>query len=328
MTLILILVAVFGLLGLVFLSSLYTYRTVFYSPPEQRSSIDTPLKGSQYKAVAEDIFRISHIMAKIPCEDVSIMSFDGCMLFGRYYHVRDGAPLEILFHGYRSCAFRDCCGGHALSRKMGFNALVVDQRAHGSSGGTTISFGIREHRDCLCWVQYANERFGSQTPIILSGLSMGAATVLMATALPLPENVSCVIADSPYSAPSAIIEKVCKDRHYPVHLCMPFIHLGAWIYGSFRLNGCTAKEAVRSAKVPILLIHGEDDRLVPCSMSHEIASASASPAVVHTFPLAGHGLSYMIDPVRYEKVVYDFLLTIPEVASEISESFSSQYHHS
>lgn len=325
MILILILAVV---IGLVLWFSLYVYRTAFYSPLGQRDTIDTPLKGAQYKAVAEDIFRISHIMAKIPCEEVTITSFDGCALFGRYYHVRDGAPLEILFHGYRSCAFRDCCGGHALSRKMGFNALVVDQRAHGSSGGTTISFGIREHRDCLCWVQYANKRFGNQTPIILSGLSMGAATVLMATALSLPENVSCVIADSPYSAPSAIIEKVCEDRHYPVLLCRPFIHLGAWIYGHFRLDSCTAKDAVKSAKVPILLIHGEDDRLVPCSMSHEIAAASASPVTVQTFPLAGHGLSYMIDPVRYEKVVFDFLQTVPEIAAEISESFAKQYHHS
>ena len=325
MILILILAAV---IVLVLLISLYVYHTAFYSPLGQRSTIDEPLKGAQYKAVAEDIFRISHIMARIPCEDVTITSFDGCVLFGRYYHVRDGAPLEILFHGYRSCAFRDCCGGHALSRKMGFNALVVDQRAHGNSDGTTISFGIREHRDCLCWIQYANERFGKTVPIIMSGLSMGAATVLMAAGLPLPENVSCVIADSPYSAPSAIIEKVCEDMHYPVYLCRPFIHLAAWLYGHFRLNGCTAKDAVKSAKVPILLIHGEDDRLVPCSMSREIAAASASPVTVHIFPLAGHGLSYMIDPVRYEQVVFDFLQRIPEIAGEISENFAKQYHDS
>lgn len=312
------------ILALILLISLYTYHVAFYSPKDKRNTLDEPIEGEQYEAVSEHIFRIGHIMERIPCEAVTITSFDGCKLYGRYYHVRDGAPLEILFHGYRSCAFRDCSGGHALSRKMGFNALVVDQRAHGNSDGTTICFGIKEHRDCLCWIQYANERFGTKTPIILSGLSMGAATVLMAAGLELPENVTCIMADSPYSTPSAIIEKVCADLHYPVALCRPFIHLGAWLYGRFHLNSCTAKEAVARSKVPILLIHGEDDRLVPCSMSSEIAACSASRVVVQTFPGAGHGLSYMTDPLRYEKVVYDFLQTIPGVAGEISDSFLNQ----
>jgi len=302
----------------------YTYRVAFYSPEDKRNTIDDPLDGPQYEVFSEHIHRISHIMEKIPFEPVTITSFDGCRLFGRYYHVKDGAPVEILFHGYRSCACRDCSGGHALSRKMGFNALVVDQRAHGNSGGTTISFGIKEHRDCLCWVRYANTRFGEQVPIILSGLSMGAATVLMASGLDLPDNVACILADSPYSAPSAIIEKVCSDLHYPVTLCRPFLHLGAWLFGHFRLNTCTAKEAVRNAKVPVLLIHGEDDRLVPCAMSFEIAGCCASPATVATFPEAGHGLSYMVDPLRYERVVYDFLKQIPEVGTQISKAFLDQ----
>lgn len=312
------------ILVLILAISLYTYNVAFYSPKNKRKTIDDPFEGPQYEAVEEHISRIAHIMEKFSCEPVTITSFDGCKLYGRYYHVRDDAPLEILFHGYRSCAFRDCSGGHALSRKMGFNALVVDQRAHGNSGGTTISFGIKEHKDCLCWIEYANSRFGAETPVILSGLSMGAATVLMASALDLPDNVACILADSPYSAPSAIIEKVCADMHYPVALCRPFIHLGAWLYGHFRLNSCTAKKAVANAKIPILLIHGEDDRLVPHTMSFEIAQCCASPVVVQTFPGAGHGLSYIIDPLRYEKCVYDFLMTVPSVAGKISDTFLNQ----
>ena len=304
--------------------SFYVYCVAFYSPKSKRNYLDTPLQGKQFEAVSEHINRMRNIMQRIPYETVYITSYDGCTLCGRYYHVRDSAPVEILFHGYRSSAFRDCSGGHALSRKMGFNALVVDQRAHGDSGGSTICFGIKEHRDCLCWVNYINHRFGSNTPIILSGLSMGAATVLMSTGLELPENVACVLADSPYSTPSAIIEKVCADMHYPVVLCRPFIHLAALVFGRFQLNGSTAKKAVAASKVPILLIHGEDDRLVPCSMSSEIAHCCASAVSVHTFPDAGHGLSYLIDPIRYEKVIYDFLMTIPSIADKISESFQNR----
>lgn len=302
----------------------YIYLVAFYSPRRKRDYLNTPLQGEQYEIVSEHIDRMTGIMQRIPCQTVAIESFDGSRLYGRYYHMRDGAPVEILFHGYRSSAFRDCSGGHALSRKMGFNALVVDQRAHGDSEDSTISFGVKEHKDCLYWVKYVNQRFGVETPIILSGLSMGAATVLMAAGLDLPENVACILADSPYSTPSAIIEKVCADLHYPVALCRPFIHLSAFLFGRFRLNGCTAKTAIAASKVPVLLIHGENDRLVPCSMSFEIAQCCGSDVTVHTFPGAGHGLSYLTDPVRYEKVVYDFLMTIPKIAGKIADSFHNR----
>lgn len=316
---------IFFIIAVVLIISLYTYMVAFYTPKNRRSSIDDPLLGEQYEEFSEHLYRISHIMERIPAESIHITAHDGCKLHGRYYHVSDDAPLEILFHGYRSCAFRDCSGGHALSRKMGFNALVVDQRGHGESDGRTITFGIKEHRDCLSWIQYANSRFHPSKPIILSGLSMGAATVLMAANLDLPDNVACIIADSPYSAPHEIIEKVCADMHYPVALCRPFIHLGAFLFGHFRLNELTAKDAIAHAKVPILLIHGEDDRLVPCTMSFEIAKHSASPIQIETFPMAGHGLSYMVDPLRYEQVIYDFLKKIPEVGEKISNSFRHQF---
>lgn len=309
---------------LILLICFYIFRTAFYSPRKGRATPEDPMNGKQYEEVGENILLATHVMEKFPFEAVTISSFDGTVLYGRYYHLKDGAPLEILFHGYRSCAFRDCSGGHALARKMGFNTLVVDQRAHGESGGSVITFGVKERRDCLCWIEYASSRFGAETPVILSGLSMGAATVLMAAGLELPKNVACIMADSPYSTPSAIIEKVCKDMHYPPLLCRPFIHLSALLFGHFKLDGCTAKEAVSHAKIPILLIHGEADHFVPCDMSTEIKSACASRAEIFTFPGAGHGLSYLIDPLRYERVTYDFLNTIPEVSGFISEKFISQ----
>ena len=307
-------------------ASRYAYKVAFYAPKEHRASADEPMSGSQYEAVADHIARISGIMQRIPFEEIVISADDGTKLYGRYYHWKDNAPIEILFHGYRSHPYRDCSGGHALARKMGFNILVVDQRAHGSSESATITFGIKERLDCLAWIAHLNRRFGSENPIILSGLSMGAATVLMASGLDLPDNVACIMADSPYSSPVAIIQKVCKDDGYPVTLCTPFLYLGARIFGNFRLGSCTAKEAVRESQVPILLIHGEDDRFVPCDMSLEIAANCVSPVEVATFPGAGHGLSYMTDPLRYEKTVADFLCSIPSVQDKINPAYLRDLH--
>ena len=244
----------------------------------------------------------------IPYESVSISARDGTRLFARYFHVRDGAPLQIQFHGYRGTALRDFCGGNKLARESGQNTLVVDQRAHGRSGGRTITFGIRERMDCLCWAEYASQRFGSNTPIFLSGVSMGAATVLMASELELPCNVIGIIADCPYSSPEAIIRKVCReDMHLPPALVMPFVRLGARLFGHFDLKEVSAVQAVRNTDIPILLLHGEDDRFVPCDMSREIFDACAGEKTRITFPGAGHGLSYIVDTVRYSEAVSRFV---------------------
>lgn len=314
------LLAVAVIIGIIMLIALYTFHVCFYSPADRTEDPYVLLKGKQYEDVKENILACTRIMDKAPCQWVYTTSFDGFKLAGRYYHTADGAPVMILFHGYRSMALRDCAGGYILSKKLGFNVLAVDQRAHAESRGRVISFGIRERRDCLSWVNYVVNRFGKDTRIVLSGLSMGAATVLMASQLPLPENVTGIIADCPYSSPADIIRKVCRDRHLPDALAYPFVKLCARIYGCFDLEETTACNAVKEAKVPILLLHGEEDKFVPCQMSRQIYACCASKAQLHTFPGAGHGLCYMVDPIRYEAVTVHFLNEIPPLRRHLKEN--------
>lgn len=143
--------------------------------------------------------------------------------------------------------------------------------------------------------------------MVLVGVSMGAATVLMASDLELPGNVKAVMADCPFSVPKAIICKVASDMGLPPKPAGVICSLGAFIYGKFRLGSASALEAVRRTKLPVLLIHGKEDTFVPCHMSQEIFDACASEKELHLFPHAGHGMSYLEDPERYEAVVRSFL---------------------
>ena len=297
-----------GLLLIVLLIAGFSYRTAFYSSAHRKEDHYALPQGEQYEKEQPRMLSLIQEMDEIPYEAVTISAHDGTKLAARYYHVQDGVPLQIQFHGYRGTALRDFCGGNKLARESGQNTLVVDQRAHGRSGGRTITFGIRERMDCLCWAEYASQRFGSNTPIFLSGVSMGAATVLMASELELPCNVIGIIADCPYSSPEAIIRKVCReDMHLPPALVMPFVRLGARLFGHFDLKEASAVQAVRNTDIPILLLHGEDDRFVPCDMSREIFYACAGEKTRITFPGAGHGLSYIVDTVRYSEAVSRFV---------------------
>lgn len=294
--------------------TVYVYLQCFHSPADRKEDPYTLIEGEQYEALADVILECTRVMDKAPCEDVYITSYDGLKLHARYYHTQDGAPTVIVMHGYKGNALRDGAGGFALSRRLGFNVLVPDQRAHARSQGRVITFGIKERYDCLEWVKYINSRFSDALPVVLSGLSMGAATVLMTTDLDLPKNVVGIMADCPYASPAGIIRKVCTDRGFPEKLVFPFIRLAAKILGGFRISESAAVEAVKQAKVPILLIHGEDDRFVPCDMTKKIAAACASPVQLEIFPGAGHGLCYMTDPDRYEAAALQFLRGIPQIS--------------
>ena len=303
---------------IVFLLSLWTYKMAFYSPKKLRATFEELPKGEQYERERERMLSLIREMQALPFERVEITSYDGKKLFGRYYHVKDGAPLQLQFHGYKGSAVRDFCGGNKIAREMGHNSLVIEQRAHGESEGHTITFGIKERRDCLSWIEYANRRFGEDTTVYLSGVSMGAATVLMASQLQLPKNVKGIIADSPYSSPEALIRKVCKEMGYPPKLAFPFLQLGSRVFGGFNLREASAKEAVKHTNIPILLIHGEEDLFVPCEMSKEIYEYCASRENVTfvTFPKAGHGISYIVDEERYVRILHGFLAGVSHEEKE------------
>lgn len=283
----------------------YAYRIAFWSSKTGREELPVH-KGKQYEPYLDVIARLLQSIIDRPCEFVSVTSEDGLTLSGRYYHVADGAPLDIAFHGYRSAGLTDFCGGAEISRELEHNLLLVDQRAHGKSQGRTITFGIRERYDVLSWVDYALKRFGAETKILLFGVSMGASTVLMASELPLPGNVKGIVADCPYSSPTKIIRTVGLRMRIPAVAAGLFSWVGAKVYGGFDLLESNPVCAVKQSKVPILLIHGESDGFVPCDMSAEIQRSNPETVFRCTFPGADHGISFLTDPDRYRQIVREF----------------------
>jgi fermentation-respiration switch protein FrsA (DUF1100 family) len=294
----------------VIITSLWAYFMAFYND-EKFSDMRKLPSNEQYKPYHPILKKLMDEMDSLNGESVYISIGKGKKLYATYYHCSDDAPIHIQFHGYKGNYLRDFCGGNKLARDMGHNTLVIQERAHTQSFGRTISFGIKERYDCLSWIKYVNERFGDKTPIILSGVSMGAATVLMASDMDLPQNVVGIIADCPYSSPKEIIKQVAEKRKYPASLVMPFIWLGGIIWGHFNLFESDPIRAVKNSKCPILLIHGEDDRFVPCCMSKKIyENSDKSKTTLITFPGAAHGMSYIVDTERYTKESEKFFSSI------------------
>ena len=282
------------------------YHKVFYSPHRDASETNGPLIIKN-KRVHEEINVLTMQLVNTPCEFVKTRSCDGLTLSARYYHHDDVSPICLCMHGYRGSAVRDFSAMGQELMKMGYNVLIPDERAHWRSGGHTITYGIRERYDVLSWINYINERFGSDRSLYLFGISMGAGTVLMASGLYLPDNVKAISADCPFNVPKDIICHVSKKIGFDPSWAWPLIRLSALIYGHLTFGTVSAAEAVKHTKIPILIIHGEEDDFVPPYMSEEVQQANPAMVERYTFPEANHGTSYFADTERYLRIVKEFL---------------------
>ena len=303
------LILVFSVIVLILVSSFFVYLFVFHRKKEGDPGevMDDP----QYKVYGEETRAMVDKLKARAFEEVHIISFDGLRLFGRWYEGKKDSPVAVLCHGYNGSAFRDFSGGSDIFLSLGWNVLLIDQRAHGKSEGSTITFGVKEKYDALDWADYARER-KKDAPIFLVGISMGGATVLMASAMAEERGIKGIAADCPYSSPYEIISKVMVDKGLKPSLLMPLVSLSAFLFGHFRLKSESAAEAVEKSSLPILIIHGLDDRFVPDYMSREIYERSKGNVEYETFPNAGHGLSYMVDRKRYVDTTVRFFSSLLE----------------
>lgn len=293
---------------LILITSYICFRMAFYVPKKKEKcteEFDLP-KGKIYEPYHEQMIAWTKESRTFPQERFTITSFDGLKLSGKYFEHTPDAPIELMFHGYRGNAERDLSGAVQRCFSLGRSVLIVDQRTSGNSEGNVISFGINESRDCLSWINFMIEHFGKDVKIILTGISMGASTVMMASAMDLPPNVISALADCGYTSAKDIIKKVIREMHLPANLLYPFVKLGAKLFGHFDLEETSPLEAMKNCRIPIIFIHGESDDFVPCEMSRANYDACVSPKKLFTVADAGHGMSYLLDNEGYFKALKEF----------------------
>lgn len=296
------------LILLILLISYICFRLAFFVSKKERIKNSAKLlpDGEIYLPYKSQILKWGEETKALPHQEFSIVSFDGTRLFAKYYEYKKGSPIELMFHGYKGTAERDLSGGVQRCFALGRSAFIVDQRTSGKSGGNVITFGIKEHKDCLCWIDFMIKQFGDNVKIHLTGISMGASTVLMAAGEDLPKNVVGVLADCGFSSAKDIIKKVIREMGLPENLAYPFVKLGALIYGGFNLEEKTSENSLRNCTVPVIFFHGDTDDFVPSYMSEINYNACSSKKRLVIIKGAGHGLCYLVEPDTYISELNDF----------------------
>ena len=239
--------------------------------------------------------------------DVSFPSRDGLILRGWWLEAGDDNPVIVVVHGSEGNRAHPAERMLGITKDLvshGYNILMFDMRGHGESEGEHISAGYYERNDVLGAIDYIKQR-DTETKIGVLGFSMGAATSLMAVAE--SEEIDAVVADCAYADIVSIIESEFSKRSSLPKFFIPIILFITRNIYDVDFTAIIPEEAVREISVPVFIIHGEQDDMVPVQHAYRLKEASQNPeSKLWIVPEAQHGNSYLVGPTEYREQVTSF----------------------
>lgn len=296
-----------GLFLLIMASGAYVFILACVRRKELPWMVEEEIKKTSYGKYYNCILASDEWLKAHHAQDVYITSDDGLKLHGFWIPAENPRGTILLAHGYRSTMLVDFGLAYAFYHALGMNILVPHQRAHGESEGRYITFGVKESEDFLRWIHFHNETFGKHQ-MILSGMSMGASTVLFLADKELPSNVKCIIADCGFTSPWTILDKVYRSvTHLPSGLSLWAADLFARVFAGFSLTDKDTRKTLKKARLPVLLVHGLSDDFVPCDMTKQGFEACTGEKELLLVEGAGHGVSFLVDKETYTKRIIAFL---------------------
>ena len=268
--------------------------------------------GEQIAGASVDEAFLKHIegmaikLENAPTEEVETVASDGTRLVGHWYNNPNAKRVILAMHGWRSSWSHDFGSVFEFWHQHDCSVLYVEQRGQNNSGGDYMGFGLTERFDCLDWANWIVEQCGDSIPVYLAGVSMGATTVLMASELPLPASVHGIFSDCGFTSPDAIWKHIANDN-----LHIPYGIKSVVVDNLYRrktsFDPCySTTDALRKSNIPVLFVHGSDDHFVPVSMTYENYKACAGSKRLIIVPGADHGMSYYVEPQRYEDAALQF----------------------
>ena len=285
-------------------------KTVKRPKETSQDIIDEFADGEKMAVYMAQLEPVHEWMDQQTFEDVFITAEDGIKLHAIYLSAGEMHDrLVIIHHGFTSKA-EDGLFHIKAFYEMGYDILAVDLRAHGKSEGKYVGFGILDRYDTLGWIRYVRDRFGKDMRILLHGTSMGATTSLMALGLPeVREEVSAVISDCAFTSPDEIFSHVMKkDYHLPAFPFMSVYNLVTQLKAGYRGDEYSTLQALaENDTVPVLFIHGSEDKFVPVWMAEQNYEACIAEKAKLIVEGGGHGSSAYENPELYINTEKEFL---------------------
>jgi uncharacterized protein len=234
-----------------------------------------------------------------------IKSFDGLKLAAKFIpQEQPNKRFVIALHGFASNCTHLSGAARLFYEHYGFNVLLPDLRGHGNSEGEYIGMGYHDRSDLLKWIDFLISRFGEDIEILLFGVSMGGATVSLASGESLPKNVKLIISDCAYSDVNAIFTYHLKRRFkLPRYPFIPITSFICRLKAKYSFGSCCVYREVEKSQTPFLFIHGSQDDFVPTQMAFELFKRAKGEKDLVIINGAGHASSYNTDEKTYIQAI-------------------------
>lgn len=296
-----------GLILLIFFSGGYMFLVACVRRKELPWLVEEEIQKTSYGKYYEFMTFGDQWLKEHHAQDVYIQNRDGLRLHAYWIPADNPKGTIVLAHGYRSTMLADFGIAFEGYHSMGLNLLVPHQRSHGESQGRFITFGVKESGDMLEWIDYHNRQFGEHQ-MILSGMSMGASTMLYLANADLPDNVKGIIADCGFTSPKEILSSVFRQVvRLPAAPTIWAAELFARLFAGFSLYERDTRKTLAESKIPVLMVHGTADDFVPCEMSEQGYAACTAKKRLLLVKGAEHGVSFIVDQESYTRELLWFL---------------------
>ena len=186
-----------------------------------------------------------------------------------------------------------------ISRRLGVNSFIFDYRGYGRSEGKPSESGV--YRDARAALDYLTSRSDVDPEgIVFFGRSLGTAVAVELAEELAEESVG---GKTPYGMILVSPLTTLKDMARALHPLLP-LHL---LVGS-RFDSLSR---IGNVHCPLLVIHGENDEIIPLEQGRELFEAANSPKRFLSLPATGHNDSFSGSGAELWQSLDNFLASLP-----------------
>lgn len=226
--------------------------------------------GNQFLFSGARTSAVTPALYRIPYEEFWFSSRDGTPLHGWMTTGNRKAPLVVYFHG-NGGNVSDAVHYLEVFHRLGFPVCIFDYRGYGKSGGLMHREGDL-YDDARGMLAFLARRGWRREAMIYYGQSLGAAVALQMACEAPPAGL---VLESPFTSFAGIQKHLAP---------LGYLLIGWWSFSGHFDN--LAK--VGSITVPLLLIHGDRDQLIPVEMTRLLYEKAHSPKMLHIIGGGGH----------------------------------------
>lgn len=236
-------------------------------------------------------------------QKVILTTEDNLKLDGWYIPAAGARGTVALFHGHggkKSSMLPEA----AIFRKLGYNTLLLDFRAHGNSEGNTCTIGYKEAEDVNLAYEYLKS--AGEKNIILYGISLGAATITKAVS-DYELEPSKIILEMPFASLPDAVNGRLKMMHLPPQPLGTLLTFWGGIEHGFWAFNLAPETYVKKIKCPVLLQWGLNDPRVSRSETDAIYQNISSAKKLVVYENSGHESLFKKEPEKWTAEVAGFL---------------------